>query len=149
LFLLLTGGRFPSRNSQYFPITNHRLVVELAASKSEFLLAPLLWQRSWYIFQGFHLVMGYQFWLILLFGLRSIGKSCLLLSFAIEFLTITLLTRRLRLEELFPLAFVLLSSDLIKLLFMPLSPLPFLIPKTNYANGFLLVFLVISPIQLH
>jgi hypothetical protein len=87
-------------------------------------------------------------WLVPPFGLRSIKKLCLLLSFIIRLLSITLMILRLRLGRVLSLAFVFFAPCLMKLLLMLNLTLLFLMTEANHYDGFLIILLIISPAQL-
>jgi hypothetical protein len=124
-------------------------VVGFAASEAEFLLAAFLLLRGQYTFQGFILVMLCLLPLVLVFGLRSVRKLCLLLIFIRRVLSITFMIRRLRLRRVLFLVFVFLDLGLIKVLLVLNLSLPFLISEANHPNGFLIILFIMSPAQLN
>jgi hypothetical protein len=91
--------------------------------------------------------MGCLRWLVLVFGILSMGKPCLLWPLIIRLLSNAFMIRRLRLGRVLFLAFIVRGAALVKLLLMLNLSLPFFMTEANYCDGFLKILLIISQAQ--
>jgi hypothetical protein len=72
-----------------------------------------------------------RLWLVLIFGLRIVGKLSHLLSFIIRLLSVTFMIQSIRLGRVLFFAFVFQALGLVKLLLMLNLPLPILMMEVN------------------